>query len=556
MIFSTLLRKTRLRPRSRWLSRRAPAGVSGIIFLSLLFALVSVRSGGAKAQCPGGKPPNKDGSCGGKAATSARKPERRRANPPRLRNRGGPDNCSINVRVTGRGGEPVAGVNLALDNSGRGAGAIEAVTNAAGAYEFTKLPCNRDYKITPAHPGFAFNLASITLSNLTKNGSATFIASPRENVASRKKTTSLPCNPAPKTPPSVKFGDSVAGKISPQTAWCEEGVKGYFHLYRLSGAVGGDIVQFDLQSLAAADAEGAAGRSADLIAQVVGGDASEIAPGSESDDAPRQFILHTAGDYLLRVIGKSDRPSDYRLSVIRKGLTEEGYRAQLEMAYSAISEPDSPTFYSALNQQLERIRAFVNAKALERKASEQKINEAAAVLERLRELAPDRPEAYSMLAAIHLYYRKDLVSAISLATKSLELGGEARFRVNFGKKLDQDRRRVTNANFPPCWLIIKKGKISCEGFKQNEGEIFNTNPEWIAKKGIDILNFSFGLIIYGEAKMAPEKGKRDYDLFEIAPYYFLPLSALDINPRFPLTEVSTIKTFIKRFVETKSDRKT
>jgi len=467
-----------------------------------------------------------------------------------LRNEGGSKTCSINVLIIKQGGGSVADINLALDDSSQSSG----VTDAAGTYKFTKLPCKRNYKVTPAHPELNFNLASITIANLRKNGSAVFIAAPRGIIASRPpKKGSRPCNPAPKTPPKIKFDDPVTGKLSPQNSWCEESVNGYFHLYQLDGVLGGDIIQFDLQSDGAAAAPG---QPSDLRVQVIDRTGNEIAPNGESDDpSGRQVILPTAGDYILRVIGKSDKSSDYRLSVTRKGLTDEGYRGQLDLAYAAIAEPDSPTFYGSLNQHLGRIRSFsfADGKASERKASEQKINEATAVLDRLRAYVPDKPDAYSMLAAIHLYFRKDLASARNLATRSLELGGEARFRVNFGERLDRDQRRITDADFP-CWLIIKKAKVSCEGFKQNEGEVFNSKPEWISKKSLDIPLYSFGLTIYGEAKKKESRNeKREFDLFEIGSYYFLPLSALDIDANVPLTEVSTIKRFIRQFVEIRKE---
>ena len=516
------------------------------LFLLLLFALVSVSPDNAVAQCPGGKPPNRDGSCGKPQEKS--QPNTNAAKPPK--SSGGAKSsdggtCSISVRVVRQGGEPVAAVKLALNDSSQSAG----VTDIVGLYKFTKLPCKRKYKVTPTHPGLTFNLASITIANLRKNDSALFIAATREASASRKgaRKESGPCNPAPKTLPTIKFDEPVTGKLSPQTSWCEERAKGYFLAYQLEGAIGGDIVQFDLQSDVADGADGADGQSSDLLVRVIDQTGNEIAPDGESDGPPvRQVILPAAGDYTLRVISKSDRSSDYRLSVTRKGLTDEGYRGQLERAFAAIAEPDRPTFYGSLNLHLERLKsfAFTDGKGLELK-----ISAATAILERLRDLAPNKPDAYSMLAAIQLYYRKDTASSRDLATKALLLGGEARFRVNFGQRLDRDQRRITDSNFP-CWLIIKKSKISCEGFKQNEGEVFNSKPEWVGKKSLDINpTYTFGLMIYGEAKKGSENEKRGYDLYEIASYYFLPMSSLDLDARIPLTEVTTIKTFIKQFVE-------
>ena len=518
------------------------------LFLLLLFALVSISPDNANAQCPGGKPPNRDGKCGkpqeksqpNNGANATKSPRSNDAN-----------TCSISVRVIKQGGEPVAAVNLALDDSNQSAG----FTDAAGSYKFTKLPCNRKYKVTPAHPGFTFNLASITIAKLKKNDSTVFIAAARggggaPNKVARKEPR--PCNPAPKTLPKIKFDEPVPGKLSPQTSGCDEHTKRYFQAYQLEGAFGGDIVQFDLQLAGDDGANGSDGQSSDLFVQVIDQTGNGIATDGESDGPPsRQVILPTSGDYTVRVVSKSDKSSDYRLSVTRKGLTDEGYRGQLERAYAAIAEPDKPTFYSSLNFHLERLKSFSfnDGKALERK-----ISEAMAVLDRLQNLSPDKPDAYSMMAAIQLYYRKDLGSARDLATKALLLGGEARFRVNFGEKLDRNQRRITDSSFP-CWLIIKKGKITCEAFSLNEGEVFNSNTQWTAKRNLDIPAYNFGLTIYGEAKKGKAEEKREGDLFEIASYYFVPASSLDLDANVPLTEVNTIKSFIKQFVQIKEENK-
>ena len=151
------------------------------LFLLLLFALVSVSPDNAVAQCPGGKPPNRDGSCGKPQEKS--QPNTNAAKPPK--SSGGAKSsdggaCSISVRVVRQGGEPVAAVKLALNDSSQSAG----VTDIVGSYKFTKLPCKRKYKVTPNHPGLTFNLASITIANLRKNDSAVFIAVTREASAS------------------------------------------------------------------------------------------------------------------------------------------------------------------------------------------------------------------------------------------------------------------------------------------------------------------------------------------------------------------------------------
>src|SRR6266508_5454375 len=93
------------------------------LFLLLLFALVSISPDIANAQCPGGKPPNRDGSCG--------KPQEKSrpnngANPAKSPRSNDDNRCSINVRVIKQGGEPVVAVNLALNDSNQSAGFTDA----------------------------------------------------------------------------------------------------------------------------------------------------------------------------------------------------------------------------------------------------------------------------------------------------------------------------------------------------------------------------------------------------------------------------------------------
>jgi hypothetical protein len=520
------------------------------LLLLLLFAVVSLSPENAKAQCPQGKPPNSDGTCGKPHKNKAPEPttappQKTRPQPPRqynnasverARNDNSSNSCMISVRVIKQTGEPLAAVNLMLDDSVLNIG----VTDVTGTYQFQNLACNRDYKITPGRSGFTFNRAAFTITNLTKNEPAVFIASEREKVAPVNekivsKEETRPCNPPPTYLPKIKIGDTLTGKLSPKISFCDEKTKRYFNSYQLDGALGGDIIQFDLQTDPASD----------LVIQVIGktGDISELLAEGESDNASaRQLVLPTAGDYTLRVIDKSNRSSEYRLNMTRKGLSDDGYRAQLDRAYAALADPDKQPFYGSLNRHIERFRPFSDGKA-----SEQKINEATAVLDRLRELSPNKPEAYSLLAAINLYYRKDLGAGRELATKALELGGEARFRVNFGEKLDKDLRRVTDSS--SCWLIVRKDKVTCESFNPNEGELFTTTPQWIAKKSMDVGNFYLGLTISGRGK-GTKVEKRELEADDSWSYYFVPLSVLDQNTRFSLSEVAMIKNLIKQFAET------
>jgi len=528
----------------------------GRLFLLLLFAVVSLSPDNARAQCPQGKPPNSDGTCGKpqKNKTVPRAPDSvpqpPRQVPPRQFNSNNAeksrpssvaDNCAIYVSVIDKAGEPLAAVNLMLDDSMLNIG----ITDAAGTYKFSNLPCNHDYKITPGRAGFTFTQASITVTNLAKTDTASFVASAREkapaeviNVSAKEKITaseSRPCNPPPSYLPRIKIGDTMSGKLSPQTSFCDEKTKVYFNSYRLDGALGGDIIQLDLKSDPAAN----------LLVQVIGKSGSPIEPAAEGEaDNPggRQLVLPAAGDYTVRVSERSNRASNYRLNMIRKGLTDAGYHAQLELVYAAVADPDKQPFYNSLNNHVERFRPYSDGKS-----SEQKINEATAILERLRQLDPKRPEAVTLLAAIQLYYRKDLTAGRELATKALELGGEARFRVNLGEKLDKDLKRVTDSS--SCWLIIRKDKITCESFMPNEGEVFATNPQWVAKKGIDISNFYLGLMLSGNGKKVIRGEKPDDAGDGISTYYFVPLSLLELNTKFSLSEVVMIKNLIQQFVE-------
>ena len=169
------------------------------------------------------------------------------------------------------------------------------------------------------------------------------------------------------------------------------------------------------------------------------------------------------------------------------------------------------------------------------------------MLEQLYEIDPSKPEALSMIFFLSLYHRKDFKLSNELAVRTLTLGGEVRFRVNFGEKLDKSQRRVTH-NIHPGWLIIRNGSISVESFIEGEGEIFTSNHKLLKKKSLDITDFNFGLSIYGKG-LKENKSSKDTKLFESKSFDFVPMSALDLNAKFPLNEVSTIKTLTKKFVK-------
>jgi hypothetical protein len=510
--------------------------------LSLLFltAVISIPLYNADAQCPGGKPHNSDGSCGQpKPVASSPKPDRANPAHARRRPRSPSGACSIDVRVIKQNGDPVAGISLTLNDSSEDKG----VTNPDGAFKFSNLPCNRSYKITPSHEDFTFTLPAVTISKLTKKtGSAAFIANSQDKVIPVAENPSPPCNPPPTSLPKATFSDSLTGKLSPEASWCEAGAQEYFYSYQLSGALGGDIVEFDLQGIPPE-------QSSNLIIQVLdqSGGPIEFQPGGGPDESPlRQIILPQASDYILRISEKAMKGSEYRLSMIRKGLTDAGYRQQLERASDAIREPGKLNFYDAFNNLLEQHKPSADGKP-----AEQKIAEAVSILEQLRTIEPRRPEAYTMLSVIQLYHLKDMKSAADLAQRSLSVGGEARFRVTFGERVDKEKRIVTN-NTHPCWLVIKKDKASCESFGPTPTDIFSSDPKLIKKAPLDVLYFSFGLSMYGDGikdnKKLREKEKENFESFELGTYYFVPLSSLFIDTQFPQNEVSMIKALIKQFV--------
>ncbi|HKX29109.1 MAG TPA: hypothetical protein VJ302_15550 [Blastocatellia bacterium] len=483
----------------------------------------------AAAQCPGGKPPNPDGTCGGSGGGGGGG----RSNP----RRGAPaepTNCTISVLIYQQGStRPLPRVSLSL-NSGNG---NNVITDSAGGYTFKGLACNRDYVVTPMpRTDFTFEPASTTVKVTKKNNPINFMAVPRGQPAPAVSTAAPPtCKPSSAPPPEVKIGASLSGKLNPETALCETGRKGFFNPYLIKGALGGDVVQFDFQSL----------QTTDLFLELYDQSGTLLkfeAPASASDVPIQQLVLPKPGDYTLCVVSSANRSSNYRVNVVRKGLTEEGYREQLGRAYEAIREPGNLDFYDSFNNNIERLRSFDNIQA-----TDQRIRAAAQLLEQLREVQPDRPQALSMLAVINLYYRKDSESAIDLAIKSLKLGGEARFRGIFGQKLDRKERRVTS-NARTGWLIVKNGQLSFEAAGQSDEEIFKTERQVLGKRSLDIPEFALGLSLYGKGAKEDKKDKEKKE-FKLDSYEFIPASAADPNYNFPVTEVALIKTLIKRFVQ-------
>src|SRR5262249_40126817 len=250
-----------------------------------------------------------------------------------------------------------------------------------------------------------------------------------------------------------------------------------------------------------------------------------------------RVVLPDEGDYRIRVTGRQIR-DEYTLMISRVGLSEEGYQKRLRQSYDDIAVENRPDFYDALNVRLTQFRSVNQPDAHE---TFQKIRAAAATLEQLISLVPGRHEAYGRLAAIYLYHLRDLDRSFEFAQKSLELGGEAVFKVKYGTKSGKKLRELSSDK-KLCWLRIKNGSALCERIKKGKETAFSTTPELLKNESLNVSGFDLGLKIKG-LRIEEDKKEKKKD------FYLVPLSVRDLEPGFAKSEVNLIKSLIKRFVQ-------
>ncbi len=177
-----------------------------------------------------------------------------------------------------------------------------------------------------------------------------------------------------------------------------------------------------------------------------------------------QFQLDTPGntlprddEYYVRVVGvltdAKDSPIPYTLTVIRTGLTEEGYRARIEQILSNFNFADP-----------------------------QNVNDTIAKLEQLTREDPKRPAAYENLGTIYLYYRNDLDKAVSAMGQVIKLGFSVSFRLSSDKQWrrpDKVRPKVVWKEPRERWLKIRPDLLEFSEAGATQHTLFSLNSQQI-----------------------------------------------------------------------------
>src|SRR5262245_35670766 len=451
--------------------------------LVLLLILILVPLVSIDAQCPDRKPPNKDGSCRRSPIKVSPRSVRATA-------------CSIMVRVTRKGdSKPLPGVELTLTGARNKTG----MTDEAGSFLFDGLDCRRNYDVATSLAGFTFDPSSAPFISLKSSESINFIAIAFEPLPSTPPPlpSPPPCNPPSTSLPEVGFGQRQSGK----TYSCENlEAKAYYSEHLLKRTAGDDDVAFQLQSQ----------QISSLTLAVIDkyGRPLELGQPSLANDLRiSRIVLPDQSDYRVRVT--SQEPDiEYTLLVSRLGLSEEGYQKRLRQSYDAIALENRPDFYGALNFHINELKPFnqPNSQPGSQEA-DRKIKAAALVLEQLISIVPTRHEPYGRLAAIYLYYKKDPVKGFEFARKSLELGGEAGFRVKYGTELKKKLKDLLSEK-KVCWLRIRKGSAICERESQDEGPIFTTNTEVLKNMSLNVSDYDLALKIEALSRDKEKKDKR------------------------------------------------
>ncbi len=167
--------------------------------------------------------------------------------------------------------------------------------------------------------------------------------------------------------------------------------------------------------------------------------------------------LPSDGEYYVRVLGilteAKAPPLPYTLKITRTGLTEEGYRTRIAQIIGNFNSADP-----------------------------QNINDTAAKLEQLIGEDPNRPAAYENLGVIYLYFRNDLVKAVSLMEQAIKLGGSASFRVSFDHKWRRPEKKGAEFVWKEPrqgWLKIRSHLLELSEASATQRTLFSFSSQQI-----------------------------------------------------------------------------
>jgi hypothetical protein len=376
--------------------------------------------------------------------------------------------CTIEVEIIGAENAPPANVEVQIGlvsrNGPRPATSAPSRTNGRGLVS-AKLPCGRDYLVTPALQGFDFLPREERIRLSRKSVTLSFRAEPKAPPPAatppEEKPPLLPCNPKFDAVEEIRLGESASFSrtLSPQNSACtpleqNAGDYLYYDRYRLTGALGGDLLEIELQQTGALPLMW---RIKQLNNQPLPDFNGEI-PGP--------------GDYLVDVfikhpIASRELKADYMITIRRTGLSDAGIARQLRRVAEALGQAQNPDIFDAV---------FA---ALRDQSREIELNKVINLLAPLKQLAPQDPVAYEIHGALAFHQKGDLIPGIELLMQAVEKGGGARFGVHQGEDLDKFPYNI----FRTGWLVVSKGRIEFHDPKSRKTE-FQTTTDNIKKCGV------------------------------------------------------------------------
>lgn len=436
----------------------------------------------ASAQCPKGAPPLPNGKCPGGSGTSSgsRTASKKRARTAEPRSAG---LCSIAVEVSQRDGGKVQNVELVIN--GKRNGMIR--TNLTGKLFVNGLSCDRRYDLRPVKNGVKFEPATSAIPSLKGQARIEYLASTHgkpeptqapveaelEPTAPPPAPAAPPCNPSSSPMQSLSPGESAQGVVSPQLSECDRNTgAAYFNDYFLKGVLGGDKLLVEIRSpqLEALDV------------QILDVETQAVKPEDESERGEMRSLVvalpeSSNGDapFRLRVRNPNPFKVEYSLNLSKKGMSVKAFEQMLRQAISAMTPQGESNFYEALNYNLARMRDEIDWKT--RDAADKRMKKATELLEGLAESAPENPQPHEMLSAIYLYHRRDPLAAIPQREQAIQLKGAVGFRVKIGDNFVAGKQgeKIETRN-EECWLLIREGRLSCESFTREFGEVFKAAP--------------------------------------------------------------------------------